>query len=116
MKNRQSPKQQQTNANYIVWSKLEVAQHWMLKSWHANRRLACAVMLLPLSLALSACNHLPTQPCAPLPPTTRPVPLYQVPSVSYSLQAQTDIEAWRLKLTNAASTSSSSLKPPESKP
>jgi len=107
MKNRQSLKQQRTNANYIVSSKLAVAQHWMLKSWQENRRLGFALMLLPASLLLSACNHLPTQPCEPLPPTTRPVPLYQIPSVSYSLQAQTDIEAWRLKLTNAASTSSS---------
>lgn len=106
-KNRQSLKQQQTNENYTAWSKLAVAQHWMLKSLQENRRLAFALIVLPVSLLLSACNHLPTQPCAPLPPTTRPVPLYQVPSVSYSLQAQTDIEAWRLKLTNAASTSSS---------
>ena len=115
MKNRQSLKQQQTNANYIVLSKLAVAQHWMLKSWHANRRLGYALMLLPASLLLSACNHLPTKPCEPLPPTTRPVPLYQVPSVSYSLQAQTDIETWRLKLTNAASTSNSNLQLPEGK-
>jgi hypothetical protein len=107
MKNRQSLKQQQTNANYMLWSKSAVAQHWALKSLHANRRLVYALMLLPASLLLSACNHLPTQPCEPLPPTTRPVPLYQIPSVSYSLQAQTDIETWRLKLTNAASTSSS---------
>ncbi len=106
-KNRQSPKQQQTNASYIVLSKLAVAQHWMLKSLQENRRLVYALMLLPASMLLSACNHLPTQPCEPLPPTTRPVPLYQIPSVSYSLQAQTNIEAWRLKLTNAASTSSS---------
>ena len=115
MKNMQSPKQQQTNANYTVWSKLAVAQHWMLKSLQENQRLVYALTLLPLSLALSACNHLPTQPCEPLPPTTRPVPLYQIPSVSWSLQAQTDIETWRLKLTSAASTSAPSLKPPESK-
>ncbi len=114
-KNKQSNRQHQTNANYIVLSKLAVAQHWMLKSLQENRRLACALMLLPASMLMSACNHLPTQPCEPLPPTTRPVPLYQIPSVSYSLQAQTDIETWRLKLTNAASTSSSKLKLPESK-
>ena len=107
MKNRQSKQQQLRNANYTAWSKFAVAQHWMLKSLQENRRLACALMLLPASLLLSACNHLPTQPCALLPPTTRPVPLYQIPLVSYSLQAQTDIETWRLKLTNAASTSSS---------
>lgn len=115
MKNRQSNKQRLNNANYIVLSKLEVAQHMLLKSWHAHRRLACAVMLLPVSLLLSGCNTLPTQPCEPLPPTTRPVPLYQIPSVSYSLQAQTDIETWRLKLTNAASTYAPSLKLPEGK-
>ena len=103
-KNRQSNRQRQTNASYLAWSKLAVAQHWALKSWQENRRLACALIVLPVSLLLSACNHLPTKPCEPLPPTTRPVPLYQAPSVSYSLQAQTDIEAWRLKLTNAAST------------
>ena len=112
----QSKQQQWRNANYIVWSKLAVAQHWMLKSWQENRRLGYALMLLPASLLLSACNHLPTKPCEPLPPTTRPVPLYQVPSVSYSLQAQTDIETWRLKLTNAASTSNSKSTPPESNP
>ena len=112
-KNRQSLKQQQTNANYTVWSKLAVAQHWMLKSWQENRRLAYVLMLLPANLLLSACNHLPTQPCEPLPPTTRPVPQYQVPSVSYSLQAQRDIETWQRKLTNAASTSNSRSTPPE---
>ena len=106
-KNRQSLKQQQTNENYTAWSKLAVAQHWMLKSLQENRRLVYALMLLPASMLLSACNHLPTQPCEPLPQTMRPVPLYQVPSVSYSLKAQTDIETWRLKLTNAASTSNS---------
>ena len=116
VKNRQSKQQQQTNANYIVWSKLAVAQHWMLKSWQENRRLCYGLMLLPVSLLLSACNHLPTQPCEPLPPTTRPVSQFPLPSVSYSLQAQENIEAWQKRLTPASLSSAPSLQPLEEKP
>lgn len=113
VKNRQSNKQRQTNANYTAWSKLAVAQHWALKSLQENRRLVYALMLLPASLLLSGCKTVPQALCEQPAPVSRPVPLYQIPSVSYSLQAQTDIETWRLKLINAASTSSSSssLKP-----
>lgn len=115
-KNRQSRQQQFRNESYIVWSKLAVAQHSLLKSWQENRRLACALIVLPVSLLLSACNHLPTKPCEPLPPTTRPASQFPLPSVSYSLQAQGDIEAWQKRLTPALLNSAPSLKLPEIKP
>lgn len=115
-KNRQSRRQQLNNASYIALSKLAVAQHSLLKSWQENRRLAYALTVLPLSLALSACNHLPTQPCEPLPPVTRPAPQYPLPSVSYSLQAQERIETWQRKLMNASSTSAPNSTPLKEQP
>ena len=115
MKNRQSLKQQQTNANYTVLSKLAVAQHWMLKSWQENRRLACALMLLPASLLLTGCKTLPPAPCVQPAPVSRPALQYPLPTVSYSLTAQQDIETWLQKQINTSLIFESSLKPPESK-
>lgn len=115
-KNRQSEKQRLNNANYLALSKLAVAQRSLLSSAHANRRLGFALMLLPVSLLLSGCNHLPTQPCEPQPPTPRPASQFQLPSVSYSLRAQEDIEGWRKRLTPASLSSAPSLKPLEEKP
>ena len=103
VKNRQSNRQLLTNKNYTAWSALAVAQHSLLKSWHANRRLACAVMLLPASLLLSACATRVPVPCEPLPVVSRPVPQYPLPTTSYSLTAQERIESWRLKLMGTSS-------------
>ena len=107
MKNRQSLKQQQTNANYTAWSKLAVAQHWMLKSLRENQKLGYALMLLPASLVLSGCATQAPKPCEPLPVVSRPALQYPLPTISYSLTAQERIETWRLKLMSTSSTSSS---------
>lgn len=103
-KNRQSNKQQQTNASSIALSKLASARRLALKSWQENRRLACALTVLPASLLLSGCKTLPQAPCEPLPLATRPVPQYPLPTVSYSLTAQQAIERWQQKLTSTSST------------
>jgi len=115
VKNRQSNKQQQTNANYTAWSKLAVAQHWALKSWHANRRLACALTLLPASLLMSGCAGPRIKPCVQPELISKPALQYPLPPVSYSLTAAERIESWRLRLTSISSTSSSSLTVPEGK-
>lgn len=111
--NRQSPKQLLTNRNFTVWSKLAVAQHWLHKSWQENQRLACALMLLPASLLLSACAGQPTRPCEPLPQVSKLALQYPLPPVSYSLTAQQDIARWQSLLTNTSSTFAPSLTAPK---
>lgn len=104
MKNRQSLKQQQTNANYTAWSKLAVAQHWMLKSWQENQRLGYALMLLPASLVLSGCATQAPKHCEPLPVVSRPALQYPLPTTSYLSTYQADTERARSKLMSTSST------------
>lgn len=115
MKNIQSKQQQLRNANYMLWSKFAVARHSLLKSLQENRRLACALMLLPASLLLTGCKTLPPAPCVQPAPASRPALQYPLPTVSYSLTAQQDIETWLQKQINTSLIFESSSKPPESK-
>ena len=102
-KNRQSLKQLWTNKSYTAWSRGAVLQHSLLKSWRANQRLCCALMLLPASLSLTACGHNPPVPCAPLPPASRPALQYPLPTTSYLSTYQADTERARLKLMSTSS-------------
>lgn len=60
--------------------------------------LTYAVLLTAVVLLLSACTTQPQQPCERLMPITLPALSEPLPSVNYSLQAQTNIETWQKKL------------------
>lgn len=93
-------------------------RHWLTSDWqqrkqrNASKRLQtpktqppsvrwlCAAMLLAAAPLLSGCPGPLIRPCETLPLPKPPALTEQLPSVSYSKQAQTNIEAWQKQLTD----------------
>lgn len=65
----------------------------------------CVGMLLLLVLLLTGCATTSTPPCALQPPVLMPATDTPLPSVTYSLQAQQDIESWRRRVMDMFRTS-----------
>lgn len=73
----------------------------------AKRHCVSAVlglMLLAVVMLLGGCHTLPTKPCPEHKLPTPPALSLQAPKVSYSISAQTNIEAWRKMLTEQSQT------------
>lgn len=93
----------QTNNLHVrqsVTRNYELQQRRLLRRW---LQIAFVLTLIALSVLLSGCATRLPVPCAPLPPISKPVPDRSLPSVSYSLQVQTFLEASQQKLTNGLS-------------
>ena len=79
---------------------------------HSKRRtyqrlvlLACVVTLMVFVPLLSGCHTLPTPPCEQQPLPMKPALSEPLPSESYSMQAQKNIQTWQKKLDATPTTS-----------
>ena len=72
---------------------------------HAHAKPACAVMLMLLALSSTGCatRLVPPSEC-PVNPTA-PALTESLPSETYSISAQRDMEAWRKRLGDTPATS-----------
>lgn len=82
------------NENYMLWSKLAVATLLTPSMLPANVRRQCALMLLGFGTLMSGCSGPVKLPSLPPGKIISPVLSQPLPSVSYLITVQQNIESW----------------------
>lgn len=101
----ESPSRESKNAKYLAWSRQEAFKCSLRRTMHASAKASFALMLLPLSLLLTACAAPSTVPCSPPAPTPPFVLTQPLPPQSYSLTASERIKSWQKSATGTSATS-----------
>jgi len=100
-----SPNRLKLNASYMQWSRSAAMESLMRRTQRDCVNASCKLMLLPLSLLLTACAT--PSPVVRRQPEMIPVPVLTepLPPVSYSLSALRNIQRWQAAVLDMSATS-----------
>ena len=95
---------EQQNKSYLEWSRNAALESSLRRMMLANVRLSYALMLLPLSLLLTACAGPSPVLCRQPAPVQMPALTEPLPQQSYSRSASENFNRWQKKLTGTPAT------------
>lgn len=101
----ESPSRLHKNASYMRWSRSEALKSSLRRMTQDSVKASFALMLMPLSLLLTACAAPSTVPCGQPALTPQFVPTQPLPPQSYSLSAAQLIHRWQRLATGMSPTS-----------
>jgi len=96
---------EQQNESYMRWSRSAALESSLRRMMLANVRLSYALMLLPLSLLLTACAGPSPVLCKEMTPVVMPALTEPLPQQSYSRSVSESFSRWQKKLTGTPATS-----------